>query len=152
MYFYVELIRYFVLLKSVWKIWMNKESLIHIIKFIQRIIECMTRNVAIRSTVSTLIKAYWARMKECAFYIQHLLYIDRTNQDFIGRNARIWYFVNIYVINDKCDLLDKWKKCLVSRVRSERINQKTTFLLQNDYNELKQTLQQDEENLIFVKS
>lgn len=49
----------------------------------------MTRNVAIRSTVPTLIKAYRARMKECAFYIQHLLYIDRTNQDFIGKNARI---------------------------------------------------------------
>lgn len=32
--------------------------LIHIIKFIQRIIECMTRNVAIRSTVPTLLKAY----------------------------------------------------------------------------------------------
>lgn len=56
------------------------------------------------------------------------------------------------MINDKCDLLDKWKKYLVLRVQSERINEKTTFLLRNDYNVLKQTIQQDEENSIFIKS
>lgn len=145
--------RYFVLLKSVWKIWTNKEShsflavLIRIMKFIQRIIECMTRNVAIRSTVPTLQKHIEHEWKN-ELFISSIYFLLTVHIGILLVELHIWYFVN----NDKCNLLDKWKKCLVLRVQSERINQKTTFLLQNDYNELKQRLQQDEENLIFIKS